>query len=254
MVCMHVSIDIHTVHSCVILSSPSLEKSLSLNGKAAMATQADSSEQAMEEMETGPSISVSTPDGEPANGSFLQDFSASNSLNFSRSTSEVSGTNDSLVLPEMEYSIATHFVKVKRSGTLTDVTTLWDLVGTDAMSGSMDHLMDVRPGFERLPSINAFDRVRLLSYCYSMLGCFSVNTVDCEGYNFLSLSLYVHTYRQTDRQTHAHTHTHHAHTDRRAYIYCCHCFMWYYLNIKFAQQALHKLILLHCHSFSFWKG
>jgi len=123
------------------------------------ATLADSSEQLVEEMETSPSISVTTPDGAQANGSLLRDYNASNSLNFSRSTSEVSGTEDSMMLPEMEYSIATHFVKVKRSGTLTDVTTLWDLVGTDAVSGSMDHLMDIRPGFERLPSINAFDRV-----------------------------------------------------------------------------------------------
>lgn len=59
-----------------------------------------------------------------------------------------------------EYTIATHFVKVKRSGTLTDVTTLWDLVGTEAVSGSLDSVLDSRPGFDRLPSINAFDKVR----------------------------------------------------------------------------------------------
>ena len=58
-----------------------------------------------------------------------------------------------------EYTIATHFVKVKRSGTLTDVTTLWDLVGTEAVSGSLDSVLDSRPGFDRLPSINAFDKV-----------------------------------------------------------------------------------------------
>ena len=61
---------------------------------------------------------------------------------------------------EQEYTIATHFVKVKRSGTLTDVTTLWDLVGTEAVSGSLDSVLDTRPGFDRLPSINAFDKVR----------------------------------------------------------------------------------------------
>lgn len=58
-----------------------------------------------------------------------------------------------------DFTIATHFVKVKRSGTLTDVTTLWDLVGTEAVSGSLDSVLDSRPGFDRLPSINAFDKV-----------------------------------------------------------------------------------------------
>lgn len=60
---------------------------------------------------------------------------------------------------EEEYTIATHFVKVKRSGTLTEVTTLWDLVGTEAVSGSLDSVLEDRPGFDRLPSINAFDKV-----------------------------------------------------------------------------------------------
>ena len=58
-----------------------------------------------------------------------------------------------------EYTIATHFVKVKRSGTLTDVTTLWDLVGTEAVSGSLESVLDTKPGLDRLPSINAFDKV-----------------------------------------------------------------------------------------------
>ena len=63
------------------------------------------------------------------------------------------------LVQSQEYTIATHFVKVKRSGTLTDVTTLWDLVGTEAVSGSLDSVLDSRPGFDRLPSINAFDKV-----------------------------------------------------------------------------------------------
>ena len=58
-----------------------------------------------------------------------------------------------------DYAIATHFVKVRRSGTLADVTTLWDLVGTEAMSGSLDSILEHKPGFDRLPSINAFDKV-----------------------------------------------------------------------------------------------
>ena len=56
-----------------------------------------------------------------------------------------------------EITIATHFVKVRRSGALSDVSTLWDLMGTEAISGSLDTLD--RPGFDRLPSINAFDKV-----------------------------------------------------------------------------------------------
>ena len=39
------------------------------------------------------------------------------------------------------------------------MTTLWDLVGTDMVSGSLDNVLASRPGFDRLPSINAFDKV-----------------------------------------------------------------------------------------------
>lgn len=63
-------------------------------------------------------------------------------------------------LPGQDYTIATHFVKVRRSGTLSDVTTIWDLQGTDCISGSLDSIVASKPGFDRLPSINAFDRVR----------------------------------------------------------------------------------------------
>ena len=62
-------------------------------------------------------------------------------------------------LPGQEYTIATHFVKVRRSGTLSDVTTIWDLAGTECLSGSLDSIVASKPGFDRLPSINAFDRV-----------------------------------------------------------------------------------------------
>ena len=58
-----------------------------------------------------------------------------------------------------DYTIATHFVKVRRSGTLADVTTLWDLDGTEAVSGSLEAILEHKPGFDRLPSINAFDKV-----------------------------------------------------------------------------------------------
>ena len=67
-------------------------------------------------------------------------------------------------LPGQNYAIATHFVKVRRSGTLSDVTTIWDLVGTDCISGSLDSIISSKPGFDRLPSINAFDRVRECVY------------------------------------------------------------------------------------------
>ena len=81
------------------------------------------------------------------------------------------------------FSIATHFVKVnsfpthrhtqhgrtcahhsqvRRSGAVADVTTLWDLVGTDMVSGSLDDVLTARPGFDRLPSLNAFDKVSLV--------------------------------------------------------------------------------------------
>ena len=36
-------------------------------------------------------------------------------------------------------TIATHFVKVPRSGAVSDVSTLWDLVGTEAVSGVWTH-------------------------------------------------------------------------------------------------------------------
>jgi len=65
-----------------------------------------------------------------------------------------------------DYAIATHFVKVRRSGTLADVNTLWDLVGTEAVSGSVEAILDHKPGFDRLPSINAFDKVHGYWYQY----------------------------------------------------------------------------------------
>lgn len=87
----------------------------------------------------------------------------STSISFAPPKSKLEGLegidNGYDALLSQEYTIATHFVKVKRSGTLTEVTTLWDLVGTEALSGSLDSVLDSRPGFDRLPSINAFDKV-----------------------------------------------------------------------------------------------
>ena len=53
-----------------------------------------------------------------------------------------------------------YHTQVRRSGTLSDVHTLWDLVGTEAVSGSVEAILEARPGFDRLPSINAFDKVQ----------------------------------------------------------------------------------------------
>lgn len=67
-----------------------------------------------------------------------------------------------------EYSIATHFVKVHRSGVVADVMTLWDLAGTEAVSGStLESILSHsnKPGFDRLPSINAFDKVWCVCVC-----------------------------------------------------------------------------------------
>ena len=79
-----------------------------------------------------------------------------------------------------DYTIATHFVKVRRSGTLADVHTLWELVGTEAVSGSLEALLDSRPGFDRLASMAAFDKVRghpvlafgVCMHCTVQLVCF----------------------------------------------------------------------------------
>lgn len=50
--------------------------------------------------------------------------------------------------------------QVRRSGALSDVHTLWELVGTGAMSGSVEEILEHhKPSFDRLPSINAFDKV-----------------------------------------------------------------------------------------------
>ena len=105
-----------------------------------------------------------TPGVAPSQESTSVPYAPSKSTGYETSKSmEQDMDNGYSLLSSDEYTIATHFVKVKRSGTLTDVTTLWDLVGTEAVSGSLDSVLDSRPGFDRLPSINAFDKVRTLS-------------------------------------------------------------------------------------------
>ncbi|PIK39736.1 Serine/threonine-protein phosphatase BSU1 [Apostichopus japonicus] len=55
------------------------------------------------------------------------------------------------------YELATHSVKVKRSGFLSDVRTLWDLRGTSAVSGSIDLSPHDKTRMERVLSVDSFD-------------------------------------------------------------------------------------------------
>ena len=60
-----------------------------------------------------------------------------------------------------DYSIATHFVKVRRSGLLVDVSSLWDFISTDAVTGSVRNILShSKPGMQRQGSIFTFDPVR----------------------------------------------------------------------------------------------
>jgi hypothetical protein len=56
--------------------------------------------------------------------------------------------------------LATHVVKVRRSGTLTNVSQLWDMTGTGALAKSVQDLMDKdRSKFTRMSSVNSFNEV-----------------------------------------------------------------------------------------------
>ena len=69
-----------------------------------------------------------------------------------------------------EYSIATHFVKVRRNGLLVDVSTLWDFMATDAVTGSVRNILShSRPGVQRQSSIFAFNPVRKLHVTYKFM-------------------------------------------------------------------------------------
>uniref|UniRef100_A0A2C9JU28 Serine/threonine-protein phosphatase n=1 Tax=Biomphalaria glabrata TaxID=6526 RepID=A0A2C9JU28_BIOGL len=58
-----------------------------------------------------------------------------------------------------KYELATHTVRVKRTGTLAEVMALWDLQGTPAVSGSANnHLEGDVSRFQRLSSIDAFNQ------------------------------------------------------------------------------------------------
>ncbi|XP_064612547.1 LOW QUALITY PROTEIN: uncharacterized protein LOC135476448 [Liolophura sinensis] len=60
---------------------------------------------------------------------------------------------------EEKYVLATHTVKVRRTGTLSDVLAIWDLQGTEAVSGSSDcHLEGDLSRFQRMPSVDSFNQ------------------------------------------------------------------------------------------------
>jgi diadenosine tetraphosphatase ApaH/serine/threonine PP2A family protein phosphatase len=56
--------------------------------------------------------------------------------------------------------LATHTVKVRRTGALSDVMAIWDLPGTSAVSGSLreQHLEGDKTRFQRMPSVDSFNQ------------------------------------------------------------------------------------------------
>jgi diadenosine tetraphosphatase ApaH/serine/threonine PP2A family protein phosphatase len=67
-------------------------------------------------------------------------------------------SNDSDMTPNSDgFIIATHSVKVRRSGMMVDVISLWDLVNTEAVVGSV-HDIGSKPSLDRLSSIKAFNK------------------------------------------------------------------------------------------------
>ncbi|XP_072164490.1 uncharacterized protein [Diadema setosum] len=61
--------------------------------------------------------------------------------------------------PCQEYELATHAVKVKRSGTLADVRTLWELADSGAVSNSVGlHLEGDKSRIQRISSVDSFNQ------------------------------------------------------------------------------------------------
>ena len=59
-----------------------------------------------------------------------------------------------------QYELATHTVKVRRSGMLSDVIVMWDMKNSDMVTGSaQSELVTNKLKIERLPSINCFNKV-----------------------------------------------------------------------------------------------
>ena len=73
-------------------------------------------------------------------------------------------TNETSNNHSVSYELATHVVKVKRSGTLTNVSQLWDLSGTGALAKSVQDLIaNDRSKFTRMSSVNSFNEVKILN-------------------------------------------------------------------------------------------
>lgn len=64
-----------------------------------------------------------------------------------------------------QYELATHTVKVRRSGMLSDVSVLWDMNNSNMVTGSaQSELVASKLKIERLPSINCFNKVCDLTF------------------------------------------------------------------------------------------
>uniref|UniRef100_T1ITH5 Serine/threonine specific protein phosphatases domain-containing protein n=1 Tax=Strigamia maritima TaxID=126957 RepID=T1ITH5_STRMM len=68
-----------------------------------------------------------------------------------------SGTKTTPIPVKGPYELATHSVKVRRSGTLVDVNSLWELEGTAAISSDSARVGQ-KGRFERIPSIDTFNQ------------------------------------------------------------------------------------------------
>ena len=61
---------------------------------------------------------------------------------------------------DIQYELATHTVKVRRSGMLSDVSVMWDMKNTGMVSGSAQSELETNKlKIARLPSINCFNKV-----------------------------------------------------------------------------------------------
>ena len=59
-----------------------------------------------------------------------------------------------------KYELATHTIKVRRTGALSDVMAIWDLPGTAAVSVSAErHLEGDKSRFQRMSSVDSFNQV-----------------------------------------------------------------------------------------------
>ena len=74
----------------------------------------------------------------------------------------MTANNDQGYLSERPYELATHTVKVRRSGALIDVKALWDLKDTDAFSSmTAQDLEKEKNRYSRFASVDSFNKVNL---------------------------------------------------------------------------------------------